>query len=273
MYFYHADAVALGGTFLRPVPDFIEPKAACSVPSRGGNASARSGPFDYNGISFTSAESSITGGVENRNGTPVSVTRVSLVVEGLNVMHMVTANRIVARLAAEHKPDQDEPEIITTGCHFDGLKIAGHGVEVETDHNLFSRFPTFSSWQAAWQGGGTDKASIEDSLMGKRLPADVAATRADLLEVHDGFTRQGKTNTLRRVVLSSFVKNVTGINGQEIGNWGPVITVPQFGTIYLGEVIVSHSQRRVHMLRLELGSPDQATFVAASATSNGVGYP
>jgi hypothetical protein len=74
-------------------------------------------------------------------------------------------------------------------------------------------------------------------------------------------------------VLSSFVSSVEKINATEIDTWGPIIRVPQFGTIYLGEVIVSPSQRRVSMLRVEMGSPDLATFTGPTGTSNGTGFP
>ena len=118
MYLYHADALALGGTVVRPVPDIIESQVACSLPTAGGTASSRSGRFEYKGlISFESAQSSLTGNVETRNGVPFNVTRVSVVIEGLNILHMVMADRIVARLAAEHGPKEpnrpSEPKILS----------------------------------------------------------------------------------------------------------------------------------------------------------------
>ena len=73
--------------------------------------------------------------------------------------------------------------------------------------------------------------------------------------------------------MTSFVTSVTNINSKDIDNWGPIIKVPHFGTIYLGEVLVSFGQRRVNMIRLELGSPDAGSFIFGTAGGNGAPFP
>lgn len=274
MYLYHADALAIGGTLVRPISQVIESKAACSLPTAGGTSSCRVEKFSLNGsISFDMAQCDLAGSVETKNGIDTSVTRVSVVIEGLNILNMVTADRIVARLASEHGPGDKEPKIITTGCHYDGMRIAGHPVEIQTAHNLFSDMPTFADWQKAWKNKGTRKR-VQECMIGSTLPsAPAKSDPSHLQDVHQAVTRQSNAPDLKQTVLSSFVGKVTGITGSEINNWGPIIVVPQFGTIYLGEVLVSQSQRRVNMLRLELGSPDGASFVVGSGSSNGTTFP
>ncbi|SRR5258708_17784833 len=276
MYLYHADALAIGGTLVRPIPQVIESRAACSLPTAGGTSSCRVEKFSLNGlISFDMAQCDLAGGVEIKNGVPLCVTRVSVVIEGLNILNMVMADRIVARLASEHGPNDKEPKIITTGCHYDGLRIAGHPVEVETAHNLYSDMPTFADWQKAWTSKNkATRKRVQDCMIGSTLPSAPAKTDPQhLQDVHRAVREQGKARDLRQTVLSSFVSKVTGIAGSEIDNWGPIIVVPQFGTIYLGEVIVSPSQRRVNMMRLELGSPDGGSFNLGSGSSNGTTIP
>lgn len=51
---------------------------------------------------------------------------------------------------------------------------------------------------------------------------------------------------------------------------GFAIEVPNFGRIYLAELIVRPSYRRLNMLRLELGSPVVGRVVVASASCNGL---
>jgi hypothetical protein len=287
MYFYHADALAFGGTMVRPIPEMIESLAACSLPAMGGIGSARSSKYTYKDlISFDSAQTNLMGGIEvTGSGEQLNTTRVSVVIEGLNIMHMVTADRIALRLVATHKPGDPEPSIITTGCHYDGLKIAGHEVKLTCDHGLYSELPTYAHFKTVWEASGemeadSPKARLHNSLMGKSIPqAPTGDDPQHLRDIYKGFQSQHKSiaengkPVLGQTVLSSFVSSVEKINATEIDTWGPIIRVPQFGTIYLGEVIVSPSQRRVSMLRVEMGSPDLATFTGPTGTSNGTGFP
>jgi hypothetical protein len=168
-----------------------------------------------------------------------------------------------------------EPEIITTGCHFGGLKIAGYPVEVEMGHDLFASMPTYKHWQKAWTRSGAPRKSISSCIMGSNLstPDPKEPEPLHLQDVRQGFKVQSGAGALQSTVLTSFVKSVKGIQGSEIKTWGPIVVIPQFGTIYLGEVIVSFGQRRVHMMRLELGSPDAGTFIFGSTGSNGSTFP
>ena len=200
MYFYHANALALGGTYVRPFQQVIPTQADCSLPITGGTSTARAEKFNFNDvISFDSAQSDVAGGKETKNGQDVYVSRVSIVIEGLNILNMFMADRIVARLATEHlwcdpKPKDPEPKIITTGCHYDNLRIAGHAVEVETAHNVFSDLPTYGDCQNALKGTGKDKKKdnenkekLSDRLVGKTLTSAPGKTDPQhLKDVHEG---------------------------------------------------------------------------------------
>jgi hypothetical protein len=274
MYLYHAHALALGGTFVRPFQQTIDSQAACSLSSAGGTGSARSEKFNFNNlISFDFAKSDVTGGVEKRNGTDIHVTRVSVVVEGLNILNMFTADRVVARLASEHDPKTaDEPSIITTGSHFDNLKIAGHPVQIDYGHDLFHKYHTFAALQKGFDKDNAD-GELTKCLMGSTFPVQ-SSDPQNLQEVCQGFAEQKKAlPKLKSTVLCSCVKKVNGLNGSEIRNWGNIISVPQFGTIYLGEVIVSPGYRSVSMFRLSLGSPDGGTLIGPTGGGNGLPYP
>src|SRR5262249_54859991 len=134
-------------------------------------------------------------------------------------------------------PDWGEPSIITTGCHFDNLKIAGHVVTVDMDHQIFNDCPTHEDLRKAWK----DKAKrdrITKCLMGCQMKSEPGDTYPDhLKKAYRGFDEQRNAAELKQTVVCSFVKNVNGIKGTEIETWGPIIKIPQFGTIYLGEVI------------------------------------
>lgn len=270
MYFYHADAVGLAGSFTRPVRHVIESQASCSLSPLGGVGRARVENFNFqNIVSFDLAQSDVTGGRETKRGEGIYVTRVSIVIEGLNILNMLTADRIVGRLAAEQHPRDMEPSIVTTGSHFEGLRIAGHSIEVATGHDLFSEMPTYAHWRAAWKSKREARSKIIDSLMGSTLMAPNKSDPWHLRDVYNAWRRQQKSSELKPPLLCSFVKRVRGITGLEINNFGPIITIPQFGTIYLGEVIIAPGNRRLNMLRLQLGSPDGGSLAVGSTALSG----
>ena len=280
MYLYHAHAVALGGVLERPAMT-IEGQAACSLSIAGGTSSASASKFDNGLISFDSAQSTLTGNAERRNGKDVYFTSVSILINGLNVRNMFKADQIVTQITSEHEPSSNpEASIITTGSHFDNLKIAGHPATIEMAHDVFHQFPTFQQCSDAWSGTGkskgkpADKKTLREALMGNGLPDPPTSGYPEHLKnVYDGFQGQDKEKKLRSTVLCSFVKNVTGISGGGIQPWGPIIKIPQFGTIYLGEVILSHGRRRVNMFRLQLGSPQSGGTTGGSGDSNGTTFP
>jgi len=283
MYFYHADALAMGGAFTRPVQKAIPSQAACSLPTIGGTASCQMDKTDFEGkISFDSVQSGVNGSFDDQNS--YHVTSASVVINNLNILNVIMADQIVARLAARHAPktpaqlksgEATEPEIITTGCHFSGLRIAGYPVEVEMGHDLFASMPTYKHWQDAWAKKGTPRQSISSRIMGSDLdaPDSKEPEPQHLRDIRQGHKVLSNAGALQSTVLTSFVKSVKGIQGAEIKTRGPIVVIPQFGTIYLGEVIVSFGQRRVHMMRLELGSPDAGTFIFGSTGSNGSTFP
>lgn len=280
MYLYHAHAVALGGIVERPTQQIIPALASCSLALSGGTSSAKESNFDNGLVAFDSAQSDISGSVQTQTGATVYVTGISISINGLNIRNMVMADQVVLRLASRHpeppttkpRPPWGEPEIITTGCHFDNLKIAGHPVDVATDHQLFVDFPTHGHLEAAW--AGTGRSRVEPRLMGYGVkPAPGPNDPGHLHDVYNACHEQIALPNLKTTVLCSFVQNVTGINGAEIDNWGSIIRIPQFGILYLGEVISSRGHRRVNMFRLQLGSPDGGGLVGPGGDSNGTGIP
>jgi len=320
MYLYHADALALGGAVTRPIQKDIPSQAACSLPTMGGTSTCQVGKTDIEGmISFDSAQSRVTGSVDQQPDGEYNVTSASVIIENLNILNVVMADQVVVRVAGRHAPKTakqtkdgtpTESELVTIGCHFDRLRIAGHEVQITTNHELFSEMPTYKHWQNAWNGKKDVRDKVRGALIGSRLPKVTDGEPPHLKAVRD----QETTTVLPSTIMSSFVSDVADINGPKvsgvanikspkvsgvkspkvsgvanikspkvsdvadinspnIGVWGPIIKIPHFGTIYLGEVLVSFGQRRVNMIRLELGSPDAGSFIFGTASGNGQPFP
>jgi len=68
-------------------------------------------------------------------------TLTTTVVEGLNVMEVLTADRVVGQTITEHPLVGYVPTISFLGTRFENLRIAGYPVELEFDHNIFGPKP------------------------------------------------------------------------------------------------------------------------------------
>jgi hypothetical protein len=249
-YLYNGHGHALSGHILRPFEHQIEVQAGMSLPTSGGYGSARAENFRVKEVvSFKTAYTQVSGSLKKDDNS--HTTLVSSTVEGLNILDVVTADRIVARLASHHGPGPGESHIILLGSHFENLKIAGCPVNVDLDHELFLKMDTFEAVRNEFQSN-TEFRKIAEDLYG-------TGKRHALPDSHG-------------VVHCSLVKDMKttcpGVKRQ-----GHAFTVPQFGKMYLAEVIAEHSKRSLTMLRLVLGSPTDGCLDVVEVQGNGKPLP
>jgi len=119
----------------------------------------------------------------------------------------------------------------------------------------------------------------EDSRFeGLKINGEVVTVtlRHDLLVKCKTFDQLAKSGNMaahdekRRVAICSLVEKIeTKLKGVK----GHVITVENFGKIFLAEVFSYPGTRTLTMLRLELGSPHVADLTAAQTTTNGQPTP
>ena len=244
MYFYHAHALALGGTIERPAQEILGTSVDSSLDSNRGSTSAETKKYNFKDIvSFDSATSDFEWKKELRNDVEVCRAGASVVIEGLNIFNVFTADRIVARIAYEHTlAESAEPRITAISSHFENLRIAGQAVEVEY---------------------------ATESCHDENLNEVSIAWPARQIKVGHGDFK-----------ICSFIKTVHGIeHNHEIKiryhDRGPVIIVPRFGKIYLGEIIASPHHRAVNMFRLELDRPEPGLISGGSlmASSQATSFP
>jgi hypothetical protein len=228
-YTYNAHGHAFSGHIERPFDAMLEVQAASSLAVTGGYGSARSENFRFKEIvSFESAYTQVSGSYDQVSGN--HKTLVTSRIERLNVLDIVTADRVVARLLSEHPPDQEEPRIRLWGSHFDNLRIAGCPVEVELHDELFLSLDTFEAFRKEFDTNPEFRKMAEDPFQTGQL--------RKLPERHG-------------VMVCSLVKDVktrcSGLKSQ-----GHTIVVPSFGKIFLAEVRAQHSKRTLTMMRVAL---------------------
>ena len=238
-FHFHAHGHALSGEFRHPLWSIIPAQASAALSTIGGHAIARVEDFHFQDfVCFKSAHTHISG---KRRRDETFVTHASTVVRGLNILGMVTADRIVSRLTSVHSPKEPEGHIIAEDSRIEGLKIAGEDVKVILRHDLLVKCKTF---------GDLTKGIAGDKKSGK-----IVALGED-----------------RQVAICSLVEKIeTKLKGVDAKRH--LIDVKNFGKIFLAEIFAEPGTRTLTMLRLELGSPHVANVTAGETTTNGRPYP
>ncbi|SRR5258708_5096297 len=234
-FHFHGHGHALSGEFRHPLWSIIPAQASASLSTIGGIAVAKAENFHYQDfVCFKTAHTHISGKRRRGETGETFVTHASTVVKGLNILGMVTAERIVSRLTSIHKPEEPEGHIIAEDSRFEGLKIAGEEVKVTLRHDLLVKCKTFDDLAKS----------------GKMVALD------------------GK----RQVGLCSLVEKIeTKLSGVDLKRH--LIEVKNFGKIFLAEILAYPGTKTLTMLRLELGSPHVADLTTAETTTNGKPSP
>jgi len=274
IYLYNAHGYGFGGRIDRPFQHVLDVHAGASLPTEGGYEVSRRENFRLNEtISYTAAHTVVSGSRNEKDGS--YTTLASSTIEGLNILDMVTADRIVARVASKQFIDDLEPTITPIGSHFENLRIAGCPIEVELDTDLFNRFGTFEKFKKAYDGDQQCRDRMQAVFLWGKPKFEVP----DFLRERYNWFAGDKFPESKGIVLCSLVKGFTTKCGElkdncgELKVYGNVIEVPQFGKVYLGEVMLKQYERQVTMLRLELGSPTAGATVGPTTGGGGTGFP
>ena len=86
-------------------------------------------PYRFEGLFSYSAAHTQVSGHRSKKIDGAFVTLATSVVENLNVLNVVTADKVVAQISTTHLPNQYSPKITFLGTHFENLRIANHKVK------------------------------------------------------------------------------------------------------------------------------------------------
>jgi hypothetical protein len=236
-FHFHGEGHAFSGEFRHPLWSVIPAQATASLSQIGGHATAQVDNFHHQDfVSFKSADTRISG---KRRRDDTFVTHASTVVQDLNILGVVTAERIVCRLTSTHHLKEREGHIIAEDTRFEGLRIKGEDVKVILRHDLLVKCKTF--------------ADLTKGIAGDKKSGKIA-------ETEDG------------LAICSLVEKIeTKLKGVDAKRH--LIEVPDFGKIFLAEIYAEPGTRTLSMLRLELGSPHVADLIAAETRINGQSSP
>jgi hypothetical protein len=270
-FMFHGDAVAIGGRLVRPTEVVLDPKCASALPVTGGRTSSRiKGRSFGRFIKFGSASTSAEGLVQNpRHAVAISrglferedastATHVRAEIRSLTVgvRPKLTVKRIVAVLDARSAPVGEETSVkVHSHSSIEGVAIGGHGLAIKLSASIFQRCDTCA------------KLLAETAAPTPRIARDHAR---HLLGRVGGSARSGHSDEYI-AVHGTIVKSIRWIGAPYPGATieGHVVTVPDFGRIFFGEVAVARMSRRLTMMRLELGSPVGGDAAFGDVQDNG----
>ncbi|MGH9570679.1 MAG: hypothetical protein ACRD4F_13620, partial [Candidatus Angelobacter sp.] len=167
-YVYSASTYALAAEFDRPKKHSLPPQAAAVLPAHGGHGTNRIGGDRVDGlISFKEAYSEVGGSYDDCHD--IYTTHAWSVLEGVNVAEMLTADRVVSRMAIYYPAHgREEPSFDITGSYFENLRIAGYPINVKLDTHLLHGHDTYSKLANAYQGGTCDSLLLGSGLGGMK---------------------------------------------------------------------------------------------------------
>ncbi len=249
-FLYHAEAASATGQITLPHQELIEVPASVSVPFNGGHARSSFEKFNYRSIiSFDRAEVSTVGSYSEKDGAYGSLA--TACIEGVNILNVVTCDRVVLRLTSKHPEDGAEASFIPLGSYFENLRIAGYRMDIEMATGLFTQHSTWSKLTSAYANDEHFRAEIARLSM---IPA-----QGPHLPVSRG--------TLGVTLARNLDRLPPGLSASDHG-----IYVPHFGTVYLAEYFLTPHSQRLMMLHVDLGCAIEGCGGIGSGQTNGSMY-
>jgi hypothetical protein len=267
-HIHFAEASALASNLKLPFAQQIAPHTHSKLNPQGGYVSQYSENFRLGGVfSFRAAHTHVAG---NRDDKPDHGwnTLATCVIEGLNVMEVLTADRIVTQISTDHPPIGFVPRVTFLGTRFENLRIAGYPLEIDIDVNLLGQKPA------------KDAAYTSDSAFIGRAAGQYKyiAGHNDLpADLRKRYNQLPSSSANRESIECSLVNQVKGsFPGRSFGH---VIEIPDFGKIHLGVLKVEHSDWvknvpkkttiTLDMIQLEMGCIVSGTGTIGSGKTNG----
>jgi hypothetical protein len=265
-FYYHAEANALGGFIEKPFAKIIPSQSSVSLPPVGGHATLRTASFNFEEIVSCRSAYTRVSGSQSREDGPWS-TLATCVIEGLNILEVVAADRVVAQISADYPAYGGPPRFSLAGSRFEGLRLGGR-----------EGFPVLASGLLQ-PPAGSDKSQSQSTLASfEQTAREQAGKIVKAAEEDDdreeyrwlverfGWLGSDREPGEDRWVLCSLVN---GVDPEVPGrSFGHVVEIPDFGRIFLGELLVTSSSIQLTMIRAELGC---GVTAQVSAGHTGVG--
>lgn len=279
---YHAEAKALHGELHRPFKQVIPPQALAQLHPLGGYLDQTSEAFGAErAITYESAYTHVSGSLETKDGAGWC-TLTTCAIKNLNILDVVTADRIVAQVYTDHPLIGYVPRISFLATRFENLRIGGHKVDLELDRHILGPKPEGDA-------GYSRDAKLLESLRSHSgrvlrydgLPEAARERYNEVPRVTVGTDEEGKPKETEVLECSLVTSSACDYPGRYCGH---VIHIPDFGEIYLATVkVISEDFNKertpkkttvaLTMIEAKLGCAVTGYANAGSLVTNGGGTP
>jgi hypothetical protein len=242
-FYFQSAAHSLGGFFKHPSSKLIPSQAHSSLPAVGGHVTTSTGAFNHDSIVSCRTAYTRVSGREQQTDGPWSMVTTS-VIEGLNILEVLTAERIVAQVSIEYSKDGKFPRISFAGSRFEQLRVAGCDVAPVMNEKFMTLQNEGDEPLAYEQFRQTGRGQCHNMI--KSADSKKVKWVRDRFSWMDSDPKPGEDRCLCSLV--------DGVNQAVPGrSFGHVLEIPEFGRIFLGEFFPSHGSVQLSMIRAELG--------------------
>jgi hypothetical protein len=238
-FVFNAHGCAVGGFTTRPWGyDNLKSVASVSLATTGGHGKVQES-YDYH-APFLTVGNAVTE-VEGKQDSPGSYfTKVTVNVTGLK-MYDLDTNKCVLEAdfttsLITKNTGAKETVVDTSASNFTKLIVDGDPVII-TPGTMCDQAQTYDDFDAKF---GSNKKVCKSPKM--------------------------------RLMRCSLLDKIQHKHAQPNGDQ-QILVVPNFGNIYLGEVHIKDNERRITMMRLELGSPVGGSIALGGGSGNGTLFP
>jgi hypothetical protein len=271
---YNAEANIIGGSLKLPLVQELRPHARITLAESGGYVCQRAESHRVEGVlSYNSAYTQVAGNLSTKPGQGWTTLNTT-VIEGLNVLEVVTADRVVGQTITEHPLEGYVPSVKFLGTRFENLRIAGHPVKLDLDLNILGAKPANDASYTHDPGVFERVSGQYKHLLGHDdLPA----------ALHERYNRLSSSLRGAETFECSLVNQVTGsFPGRAYGH---IIDIPDFGKVILGKVTVTtlaakggeptatKTNINLTMITLELGCVVDGVVALNGGDTNGGTLP
>jgi hypothetical protein len=276
-FVFRGNASALAGQIYRPKTIIVDLDGASSLGVSGGRSQSQIkgrsfGDIIKFGSAFTLAEGRFDDekkafDVSNHKGRQTDLDATTTVTAELRELSVglkpvFTAKRIRGTLVSRKPDGSGEPSIAPArDTVIQGVAIGGAGLTVTLNVALFQKYDTRSKIVAAADDPKFVKSNGNHLVTGATIDGQ-STGRPGLV------ARYG-------VIYTTIVKEIRWdgkpFPGAKID--GHSVIVPELGTVFFGELFIASAERRLTMVRFDLGSPDGGWVDGGGVDTNGSFYP
>jgi hypothetical protein len=275
-FLFRGNASALSGLFYRPKPVIVDMPGASSLGVSGGRSQSRIQGSSFGdvmrfGSAMTLAEGTyddvkLATAVSNHEAEPFTLNSTTKVVSEIRELAvgqkpLFRAKLIRGALVSRSPAGSGEPSIAPgPGTAIQGVDIGGFALNVVLNATLFRQYDTRSKVAAA----------ADDPKLARKFSQHFVANAAVT-----GQVRRAGLVVRNGLVYTTIVEKISWVSKPypKSSIDGHVVTIPDFGKIFFGELLIGGAERRLTMVRFDMGSPIGGWADGGGVDTNGSYYP